>query len=136
MRVEELTRLANLMSELVAAISARPDAFTRIRVRRGAYRDLAGADADGIKAKQDGGTVDFAWSALPPNAFPRMCRLAGLAGPLRLATALLFDDIGLAKEADKAYVAFFKSGQDVAFLTRSLARRQPPEHRSRHLQQR
>ncbi len=129
-RVEELTRLANLMSELVALISANPDSFTRIRVRTGAYRDLAGADADGIKAKQDGATVDFAWPALPANACPRMLRLAGLTDPPRLATALLFDDVGLAKEADKAYVAFFKSGQDVAFLTRALARRRgidPPK---------
>ncbi|MCK6461819.1 MAG: CAP domain-containing protein, partial [Planctomycetes bacterium] len=121
-QAEELALLANLMADLVAAVRARPAEFTDILLPEG-RGDVVAADAGGIRASKDGAEIACTWSALPPKSFVRLFRLAGLEEPPRLAVALFFDGEDQPKEAEAAYAAFFKSGQDVALLTRVLARR-------------
>ncbi len=129
-QAEELTLVANLMADLVAAVRARPKEFTDILLPDG-RADVVAADASGIRASKAGAELACTWSALPPKSFVRLFRLAGLEEPPRLAVALFFDGEDQPKEAEAAYAAFFKSGQDPALLTRVLARRrgipEPPE---------
>jgi uncharacterized protein YkwD len=121
-QAEELTLLANLMADLVAAVRARPTDFTDILLPEG-RADVVAADAKGIRASKAGAELACSWSALPPKSFVRLFRLAGLEDPPRLGVAIFFDGEDQPKEADAAYAAFFKSGGDLALLTRVLARR-------------
>ncbi|HEX5138670.1 MAG TPA: CAP domain-containing protein [Planctomycetota bacterium] len=119
---EELTLLANLMADLVAAVRARPTEFTDILLPEG-RADVVAADAAGLRASKAGAEVTCTWGALPPKSFVRLFKLAKLDDPPRLATALFFDNEDQPKEAEAAYAAFFKSGGDQALLARVVARR-------------
>lgn len=119
---EELTLLANLFADLVAAVHGNPAEFKEILLPEG-RSDLLDADASGVRASKDGAELRCTWAALPPKSFVRLFRVAGFEEPPRLAVALFFDDEDQPKEAEAAYAAFFKSGQDAALLTRVVARR-------------
>jgi len=119
---EELTLLANLFADLVVVVKSRPSDFTDILLPEG-RADVLEADATGIRASKGGAEVRCTWGALPPKSFVKLFRVAGFDNPPRLAVALFFDGEDQPKEAEAAYAAFFKSGQDPALLTRVLARR-------------
>lgn len=124
LRVEELTLIAGALADVVAVVGQRPQDFTAIPLPKGVGTgDLAGADAAEIRVKSAGGETRYPWAALPPKAFPRLFRLAGLWKPARLGVALFLDEIGLPEEAEEQYVAFFGAGQDLERLHRLLARR-------------
>jgi len=130
-RIEELTLLATLAADLVAAISGRPGEFDRIVLPHGVGRgDAVGATVRYLKVRKDGAETQYAWEDIPAKSFVRLFRQAGLDKPPRLATALFFDEEAITKEADKAYAACFRSDPDKAMLTRILARRrgiEPPD---------
>jgi uncharacterized protein YkwD len=122
LEAEELTMLANLLADLVAAVHARPGEFTDVMLPEG-RADVLDADAAGIRATKTGAEVRCAWSAVPVKSFVRLFRAAGFEEPPRLAVAIFFDGEDQPKEAEAAYAAFFRSGQDTALLSRVLARR-------------
>ncbi|MEE8105278.1 MAG: FHA domain-containing protein [Planctomycetota bacterium] len=121
-RVEELTRLAKLHSDLAAAIQSAPAEFTGIRVRKGVRRDAAGATNEAFLAKEEGATKPYPWAEFPAKSFETLIRKAGFGKPPRLETALLFSELGLDKDADRVFLAYFKSGQDVGFFNQAFAR--------------
>jgi hypothetical protein len=121
-QADELTLLANLFADLAAAIQAKPAEFTDVLLAEG-RADLLGADAEGVRGTRSGAETRCAWGAVPVKSFVRLFRLAGFEEPPRLAVAMFFDGEDQPKEADAAYAAFFKSGQDTPLLTRVLARR-------------
>jgi len=122
MQAEEITMVANLFADLVAAVHARPAEFTDILLPEG-RADVLDADATGIRATKAGAEVRCAWGAVPAKSFVRLFRLAKFEEPPRLAVAIFFDGEDQPKEAEAAYAAFFRSEQDTALLTRVLARR-------------
>lgn len=129
-RAEELSLLANLRADLVAAVKARPQEFTGVLLpSHGGRGDATGADEQYLSIRKDGADTRFAWEDLPAKAFPKLFRQAGFDKPVRLATAIFFDEEGLDNEARRAYVKFHASEQDPSLLTRVLARRrgiEPP----------
>lgn len=127
-RLEELTLLAGLCADLVAAVKARPGEFTGIPLPHGVGRgDAAGADERELAIRTPAGETRYAWSALPAAAFPRLFRIAGIEAADRLAVGLFLDEAGLAEEAEQAYVAFFRGGRDLPAIQRVLARRRRVE---------
>ena len=129
-RVEELTLLAQLMANLVAAISAEPERFDQVLLPRGEGRgDAAGADAQSLTVRRDSGEKAYRWADMPAKSFVRLFRQAELEKPPSLAAALFFDEELLPKEAAKRYVAVFRAEQAPETFRRILARRrgiEPP----------
>jgi uncharacterized protein YkwD len=116
------------VADLAGAVHARPATFTDILLPRGSGRgDAIDADAGALKVKTGRGEASFPWEAVPPKSFVKLFRQAGFDDPPRLAVALFFDEEALPEEARGAYVAYFRSGQDPALLTRLLARRRGVE---------
>jgi len=128
-RVEELTLLAALRSDLVAAVKARPEGFREIEIRQGVRRDAAGADDASLLVRSTDGEAPVPWESVPAPSLARLLRLAGLAKPPRLAFALLLDEEGLRDDAERAYAECVAAGAETEALTRILARRrgiEPP----------
>jgi len=131
-RIEELTLLANLMADLAAAIAANPAAFTDVVLPDGKGRgDATGADGKELVLVKGGAEVRCPWEQVPPKSFVRLFRQAGFAKPPRLAVAIFFDEEAQPKEAEEAYLDFFRSEQAPTTLSRVLARRrgiaEPPQ---------
>ncbi|MHC4933525.1 MAG: FHA domain-containing protein, partial [Planctomycetota bacterium] len=123
-RTEELTLLANLMADLVAAVRARPQEFDKVLLPGGVGRgDAVDADARFLKIRKAGKETRYPWSDLPAKSYVRLFRQAGFEKPPRLAAAVFFDEESLPREAQQAYVAFFRSELAPTTLTRILARR-------------
>ena len=121
-RVEELTRLAKLLSDLAAAVQSKPADFTNIRVKNGVRRDAAGATNEAFLASEDGATKAYPWAGFPTKSFETLIRKAGFGRPPRLEVALLYAELGLKKDADRVFLSYFKSGQDVGFFNQAFAR--------------
>jgi hypothetical protein len=121
-QADELSLLANLFADLVAAVHGSPAEFTDILLPEG-RADVVDADAEGIRATKAGAELRCPWSVLPAKSFVRLFRVAGFEEPPRLAVAIFFDGEDQPKEAEAAYAAFFRSGQDPPLLSRVLARR-------------
>ncbi len=123
-RIEELTLLANLMADLVAAIGARPADFTDVLLPDGKGRgEAVGADSRQLLLTRGGVEVRCAWEDVSPKSFVRLFRQAGFGKPPRLAIAVFFDEEAQPKEAEEAYLDFFRSEQAPTTLSRILARR-------------
>jgi len=123
-RGEELTLLAQLMADLVARIDAAPVTFTKIRLpAKDGRADAVRADKNGLTVRRDDGEKTYAWTEIPAKSFVLLFRQAGMDKPVRLATALFFDEEMLVKDADKRYIDFFKSEQAPTTFTRILSRR-------------
>ncbi len=124
-RVEELTMMATVLADLHAAIMAEPHKFTGVLLpeKRGRADIRSATENDFTAIDREKATVTVPWKAMSIKAYAKLFRQAGFDKPMRLETAVLLDELGLADEANKRYIAFFKSEQAPTTLTRILARR-------------
>lgn len=122
-RRAELELLAGLKRSLVDAVAFRPEEFTSLSLPGGVRGDASGADETFLRVGTGADEVRVKWGALPPQSFVRLFRMAGLNRPPRLAVALFYDEYGLKKRAEQAYVAYFKEAEDKQLFHHIYARR-------------